>query len=404
MIWRYSIDIPYADEWMLFNDYAFLIKPSWTSLFAQHNEHRLVLPKLIFSLYGYFLDFNIPLASLVNFLVFSLTVGLLFKISYLENNKAFFALFAFMAFSPLNFENHLWVFQIQWHIFLLFLLLSCHFLAKNAIENRSLIWFGLLPLAMIFSLGSGLAAGLTLVVLIALRLIFLKESRLNKVAISIFMIATVFGMAAYFTGYVKPSYHPNLVFPYSKKFWDHFGAITTLGMGNREHHFKVLCLILFITHGVFGFRILKNWTITPYRDRFLFLLATSLLAVLASISVSRAGLGASQAFSSRYYEYSTFYVIAILAMGLEKLAMMKPRYKIAIITILTISTARNYDYSQEYRAMHDQRVRGLECLKNNMSAGTNNICPEIFPVAPVIDTIRELKKEKYKFSFLKNFE
>ncbi len=403
LIWRYSIDIPYADEWELFKSGSFLIHPSWTSLWAQHNEHRLVIPKLVFSVYYHALSFYIPLASIINFGFFTLAFGLMCKFSFVQNKKVFFALFALMAFSPLNFENHLWVFQIQWHLFLCFLILSCYWLTRDRITNGSLIWFLVLPLAMIFSLGSGLAAGLTFIVLIALKMIFISEKPLNKKGGVLFLLATITGIAAYFTGYVKPTYHPVLLLPYKKEFWEHFGAITSLGLGNREHRFKILVVFFLFAHIRIGYDVVRNWSGSTQRHRFLFLLATTLLAVLASISISRAGFGSDQGFSSRYYEYSSFYLIAVLSLSIEKLSLLKARYTLIIFAILIYSTLSNYT-TREYAAMLNQRETGLACLKENVTKKKNEICTSIYPFAPVIDTILELKKGNYNLSFLKNFE
>ncbi len=400
LIWRYSIDIPYADEWELFKPNSFLINPSWASLFAQHNEHRLVLPKLVFSLYYNLIDFNIPIASMINYLVFAITFGLFFRFSFLKTHQVFFALIALMAFSPLNFENHLWVFQIQWHLFLLFLVLSCHLLSKYEISPKSLIWFFLLPLAMIYTLGSGLAAALTFISLITLKLIFVKERQITKLASLIFLFAAGAALVLYFIGYVKPTYHPPFSFPFTLAFWDHFSAIISLGFGNRSHIVKPVSVVFLIAHILIGFQIMRTWPIASVRHRFLFLLASTLVAVLASISVSRAGLGADQAFSSRYFEYSSFYLITVLAMSFEKLSEKKRTYGIVIGLLLTITTLRSYR-DDDYILMYRQRERGLICLKNSIAMNSNVICPEIYPLAPLNDIIKELKAGNLNLSFLK---
>lgn len=155
MISRYSIDIPYFDEWELFRPDSFLIDPSVKNLVAQHNEHRSVLPNLVFSLYYHALDLHFPTTFLLNFAVFTLLFLLFLKFSYNLKNKPFIALSSLMAFSALNYDNHLWTFQIQWHFFLLFLILSCYLLSISHTSYRNIIWFIVLPFCMLYSLCSG---------------------------------------------------------------------------------------------------------------------------------------------------------------------------------------------------------------------------------------------------------
>lgn len=401
-IWKFSIDIPYSDEWELFRSYSFMMNPSWESLFIQHNEHKIVIPKLVFSLYYYILNFNIPIGLIINFLVFSSAVLMLIRYLYNGKNNLFFAVFSLMLFSPLNFENLLWVFQIQWHLFLIFLILSCHYLSNNSSDKVSTIWYIVLPPAMIFCLGSGLAASLTFILLILLKLVILKD-RKNILPQIIFALSSGLSLILYFSNYVKPASHPSYTFPYQFAFWDHFNALISIGAGNRDHAFKLIGFLFLIFHSIGTFQILKNWNQSSTQKKFLFFFSITLLAVLASISVSRAGLGTDQAFSSRYFEYSSFYLVSVIAMNFEMLERLKYRYSLCILVLLTAFTLPNF-HMRDYKSMHDQRERGLKCLIENIKINTNNTCAEIYHVGPISDIVRELKSKNLKISFLKYFE
>lgn len=129
-----SVQIPYGDEWEFLRENSFLLNPSWHSLFEQHNEHRLALTKLVFALY-FKLGFDVLLLQFINFCFYVFTL-----IFFLRNtrgkNHAWLAFFtSFLLLSPLNFENHFWPFQIQWHLVIFFSFLSTYILTKKAVPN-----------------------------------------------------------------------------------------------------------------------------------------------------------------------------------------------------------------------------------------------------------------------------
>ncbi|GEM_PF-3606910 len=402
-IWQYSIDIPFADEWELFKSGSFLLNPTLKSLYAQHNEHRLILPKLIFNAYLYLFNFNIPIAMILNFLVYASTFLLFLKFSYSSKNLLLTSVLAFMIFSPLNFENHLWVFQIQWHIFLLFLILSCHKIASNDFRKVSPLWFIFLPPCMVFSLGSGLAAALTLIALLITSLSVPKLISKNRLNFLLFVLSSAASLALYFKGYIKPPYHPPYMFPYKTEFWDHYAAIIALGLGNRQHPLDFLSYIVIAFHLFFAYSIFKNWKETDHRSRFLLFLATTMAAVLASISVSRAGLGADQAFSSRYFEFSAFYIASVVSLGFVFLSQRKSA-TIVLAVLLFLSTNRSYNFDDLYGSMYNHRKAGLNCAIATVKTNAETLCPQIYPLAPVTKIIQDLQKTHPQISFLKHFK
>lgn len=401
-IWQYSVDIPFSDEWELFKPGSFLLTPSIEALFAQHNEHRLVLPKLIFGAYLNIFNFNIPIALTINFITYVATFLLFLKFTFSSKNILLTGVVAFMVLSPLNFENLLWVFQIQWHLFLLFLILSCHFLASNDFRKISPFWFIVLPPAMVFSLGSGLAAALTFTLLLSAFFVVPKLRSQNGLNIFLFIFFSALSLGLYFNGYLKPSYHPPYTFPYKFEFWDHFTAILALGLGNRQHPLNFLSYVILGYHLYFAFSIIMKWKETDYRSRFLLFLSTAMLAVLASISVSRAGLGQDQAYSSRYFEFSVFYFISVFSLGFTALSR-KLGLTIFLGIILVLSTERNYSYREHYGSMYNQRKQGLICAVNAYKKNSGTLCSQIYPLTPVTKIIQDLQKTHPQISFLKHF-
>lgn len=68
-IFKNSVYVPFMDEWELLRNDNFHLGPSISSVFKQHNEHKLVVPNLFFC--GFFLlnGFNILFVQIFNFYI-----------------------------------------------------------------------------------------------------------------------------------------------------------------------------------------------------------------------------------------------------------------------------------------------------------------------------------------------
>ena len=121
LILRDGVDTPFWDEWdgtaplfekMLAGTLGF------ADFFAQHNEHRILFPRLIFFGLGRLTHWNIR-AEL--FVIWFLALICLFNIwqmtwrsGWKDSTRSFWILFSssVLLFSPLNRDNFLWGFQI----------------------------------------------------------------------------------------------------------------------------------------------------------------------------------------------------------------------------------------------------------------------------------------------------
>ena len=220
----------------------------------------------------------------------------------------------------------------------------------------------------------------------------------------IFIGSSVLGLIAYFFDYLKPSYHPNFLFPDSIAFWNHFLSILLLGTGNRNMELRPLSVIILGLNIYLALKLFKNWKKASAKDRFLLFVSITLLGVLASISISRAGLGADQAFSSRYYEFSVFYLIYVVAMFANEFPNIKNRYVVFLFLIFLSQSIKTYDFNQYYGGMTEQRRRGLLCLQQSVQTKIDKICSDLYPLQPLAPIIRDLKQSHPNLSFLKNFD
>src|SRR4051812_46789729 len=121
IILHYSVNVPFWDEWGAFSDSALPSGLSLKWLFTQHNEHRIVLTKLLtWSLFK-FDGWNIALNHAINFMIYGLILfgAITFGVKRRFGEEAYrVSLFTIpFLLSPINEENHLWAFQSQFHFF-----------------------------------------------------------------------------------------------------------------------------------------------------------------------------------------------------------------------------------------------------------------------------------------------
>ena len=136
--------VPYWDQWDgTIEFYMRAMTDPLSAFFAQHNEHRLVLPQLIFFAdMRYFGGRNV--FSLTANLVLALLLAvMLYRVvaRYLPNTRVDRAITAGLAltlvFSWAQRENFTWGFQCQWFAIYLFALCAFHSLERAAESKTS---------------------------------------------------------------------------------------------------------------------------------------------------------------------------------------------------------------------------------------------------------------------------
>lgn len=274
--------IPHWDSWQLWKQIVVDDASPWSLawLWSQHNEHRIVITKLLFWLsYRFFSTSHAPLVVLnYIFVVASCCVFFLYvrKIGYENgrNNKAILALSMVLSgflFSLMQWENFYWEFQSQFFLAQL-MPLAAFFLLSNTINGKIDAPFILACLLGVGVVGA-MANGVLALPLMFFYSICVHESKTKKAILFFLSIAVA---AFYFRDYVPPGGHSHLADALKNKpieFFDYvsmyLGAPIGYILGNKI--FSLLFGILFL-------------------EVTLFLLLTSFASRKASRSNGRAGL------------------------------------------------------------------------------------------------------------------
>jgi hypothetical protein len=141
MIAWYGVNVPQADSWATAYDFAYLsdFKDLVSRLFSSHNEHRVVVPRVVTLLLATLSGWNVKLEMYVGFLVAAAGFGAILATAW--RNRAFgasaapFAMSAlagsFAYFSWMQHENWLWGFQIAFFLTQTMFLAGLHVLHRD---------------------------------------------------------------------------------------------------------------------------------------------------------------------------------------------------------------------------------------------------------------------------------
>jgi hypothetical protein len=317
----FGVDVPQWDQWELVNLFKAVAeqRASFQDFFKQHNEHRLIFPKLIFTILAFSSNWSIKLEIYFNVLLAALLVLITQKIAFDQTLKHDRSLHltgiftSFLAFSFVQWENWLWGFQLSW-----FFINLCLAIAILALVNQTQpIWKKLLIAAVFcaiasFSLAYGLFTWLaTLPTLITLW----RTSRHIYQAVLLWIGLCLICALIYFWGYQKPAGHPDVFYFLQHPLIAANYFLTLLGspMLHGSSFKPLLGLLVFVNFLVFVAWYLRHLSSKFAQDAAPWI-SFGLFALLFDLvtTIGRVGFGVSQAASPRYTSVSLLLLVALV--------------------------------------------------------------------------------------------
>jgi hypothetical protein len=135
--------VPYGDQWDSYLNFYAHRRDGWFDFWTQHNEHRIVISKLIFwADFRWFGGRNV-LALASNLLLLALLAAALYRLATYERKPEKYERLALagaicaVMFSWVQAENLTWGFQSQWYAVYLFGTLAFLLLARSREPNHS---------------------------------------------------------------------------------------------------------------------------------------------------------------------------------------------------------------------------------------------------------------------------
>jgi hypothetical protein len=326
LIFRDGVDVPFFDQWdgtaPLFEKMADGTL-SFADFFAQHNEHRILFPRLICFGLGRLTQWNVR-AEL--FVIWFLALVCLFNIWQLtrrvvRNDDSFWLLFpaSVLLFSPLNFQNFLWGFQIGF-LLPLACVTACIWVPTYVRHPFNFVFAIVLCTVCTFSIASGLISWLLTTPLLLLAQIRSNAHSPRKWWV-IWTCAFLFEVCAYFYDYGNTARHspiwafiryPISASEYVLVFLGSpftFGTnLAPLPLGIRMG--GLLALLLLIC-AYYTWRKRSDRNLLGEALPWLMLAMVALSSAVLTM-IGRLGFGATQARVSRYITFAVLLPIALL--------------------------------------------------------------------------------------------
>ncbi|MEO6785882.1 MAG: hypothetical protein ABI318_07080 [Chthoniobacteraceae bacterium] len=337
---RYGVDVPFWDEWS-FAKWLVQERHTPADFFAQMNESRTVVPKIIFLTVAKIFGYHPKAYMCVGWLLTVSIALLVYFECYVQPNRKWaqdlqgcICLLAtsLVMFSPAAYENWLW--GIQWVIFIPLLCLLLAYQLQRCVRSYALRCGGtvLLNLVATFSFSNGMVVWMLsfpywkeLIHLVFGRRPTPRRFRSLIAWSAVYFFCSAAALFVYFSGYQQMPAHPSLAFALERPwiavkyfaawsagpFSSGYSVASGIGMG-----FVIIGVMLAMLLG-FGHYLRKEM---PARRALLVrrLYPSLLLVAYACASglmttLGRAGLGVEYANSSRYLFHSGTLIVGIIA-------------------------------------------------------------------------------------------
>ena len=319
---NFSVNVPFGDDWALANFFEKVASGSanFTDFFAQHNEHRIFFPRIIFLILAFPSKWDLRLEMYCSIFLAIVSFCGMYKIAANSQNqdRRLFHLFniaiCLLVFSLVQSENWLWGFQVAWFLIntcvtlaVLFLVVPTKLLPSQRLSLSALCCF-----IASFSSAHGLLSWIAVIPTVAS---VEGSARQRKFRLLLWVVLFCLSLFIYLIGYVKPSYHPDIFFFLKEPLIAVTYLLTLLGksVGKMIIPSVLVGLIIAVNFVLFNIYYLKNYKsefahdATPWLSLGWF---ATLFALMTTLG--RAGFGVEQAKSSRYTSVSILLVISLL--------------------------------------------------------------------------------------------
>jgi len=402
LLWKYSVDIPFWEEWEFFEPFAL---PSgltlhWLFHHLGSNQQIMVFTKLVAWLDYWLFNLDFVKIKLFNYLLFGglLYAVIRFKIDLFGRGRfRVFPFFLLFLVSPIINEIHTASFLSGQAFMLLFFFGMLHFAINNEPSKRNAVITSILSLLAIYSLAAGMV--IAMVTLICLT-IFLGAKISSKqidrpMGIQNILICwgiVLPGILLWFIGFNKPEGSQKWLLPLEPKYWGKFFNLLGFGFGFETENplpgFACF-MILMAPLAILLHRKAMRWQPETWK---LIAAIFGIMAVLGQIAMGRGNMPYSIIISR--YALFAFLLIPFSAMAWW-LAMEHGSRKACILTTLFCicfaAYLNNWDFTI-YRDIRQLSLMDLECVERYVNGSGDGTCPTTHsrPIGTFYDSAKKL--------------
>ncbi|MBA3439608.1 MAG: hypothetical protein H0T92_07045 [Pyrinomonadaceae bacterium] len=335
LIYKYSVDVPYWDQWALAPIFEKVARGSlgFNDLFAQQNEYRQFFPNVIFISLGWLTAWNVKYEMLVIFLLACFVSLNLYRLNRLtvhgsstQRLPALLVVNLFI-FSPIQYDN--WLFGVQIVYFMPVACITTGILvaySKLNISTKFLICMSLSTIST-FSSANGILCWIVALPVLAWSKphqdLLGKNLLWKKWLILLWVIGFALNLAAYLYDYQKPALHPSLsnslLRPSQASLY--FLAFLGAGFAVGRHPLTVAVItgttsmLLFILSCGYLLRFRTDFALVRRMIGWVMIGAYSVLTGMM-VTYGRLGFGVEQSLSSRYTTFSIYLIVSLVPLTL----------------------------------------------------------------------------------------
>lgn len=310
LVVQYTVDVPVWDQWCLVP----LIEKSYQGtlsihdLWTQHNEHRILFPRIIMLILARISGWSTSYELAVNLLF---AAGILAVSMYQtritlkcignHGTNWLLPITSLMVFSLNQWENWLWGWQMTMLLNVFAVVTGIILLANPEFRWSRFLVALLLGVVATYSFANGIMYWP-----IGLLLLFLASPK-RKSSVALWVAAGLITVSSYLYDYQKPPHHPSIwiilkqPIGYSKYVFSYLGAsvvnFSMIGafVVGLLGSIGFWCMIWLLVRRRYRFQVL-----TPYVGLSLYSIGSALIT-----GIARVGFGSAQAMTSRYMTISS---------------------------------------------------------------------------------------------------
>lgn len=380
----FGVNIPVWDDYEMGPVFTLFFNgdPAWVDkIFEQHNHSRIFFPKLIFIVDAIMTNWDLKVLMFLSWSVIGVSlVPVYFLLKKLDKNFVWLMIpISVVFYSPHQYENLLWGWQIQWYLTLASLLWAIFFLNRSGYSNFLIS----IPLAIISSFS--LLLGLLIWPIGLISLVFSKN---NKIKTLIWLGSAILVYLLFFTDYQIPAGNDIALSASTLEFlFSYIFVYLGSGFVSFELTTKALIgisLLLFSIPGIIWFKFKGN-SLSKLIPWFQISSIGFLAAIMTGISYQSFGLWTATAL--RYITISNLFVISALVffflifISKNKPIELKNIRTIFLIFIITSgSVLMSITYVSGWESgkiHHDKRIDALDCY--SLPLYMDDCLPVLYP-------------------------
>ncbi|HSX31924.1 MAG TPA: hypothetical protein VLF43_01580 [Candidatus Saccharimonadales bacterium] len=414
LLFKYGVNVPFWDEWEVVtllqkHDAGTL---SLYDFWAQHNEHRLLFPQLIMVYLGFITGWNLNAELLVSFAFATacllLVLHMLYRSFGATQRPVMIALGIFAAvlfFSPMQWENWLWGWQIEWYMVIFGAIATVWAITswpRSWPERFSLPAAILAAFFATYSLGNG-----PFTWIVGAVLLFFMGAGKRKLLYWAGAAAVV--LASHYYHYSGSAGQPpkSLLLQEPVKYIEYVLIYMGRPLAFNIHTSFVFGGLIALACAWALWRFIKNRGIPAKALPWTGLVLFGAMSAL-STGVSRLAYGRQQAFSNRYMTVSMLLTMGIVALVIalwpvakkpKKAALKKvQQYMVIGVAVLTLMLAVNYPKGVASFASQSQYLKDIQrCTK--MDEPSDICLTSAYPDKVKVSKFLEFLKEKHLSSY-----